>query len=137
MYNIQQLEADKVDGAIALWRESGPGVTLQDWETPELILRSIERFGDLNFVAIEDGQVIGAVMGGYFGLRGLVQHLAVHKDHQHKGIGTKLMHACCDSFTRRGIYRVLLGAGTEESITFYRAVGFKEDESVKLMWKDL
>ncbi len=137
MYTIQQLTPSEVLDAIELWKQSAPGVTLQDWETPELILNAVENFGDHNFIAIEDGQLIGAVMGGFCGLRGLIQHLAVHQQHKHRGVGTKLMDACCLSFARKGIRRVLLGAGTEEAVCFYRSVGFKDDQSVKMMWKDV
>ena len=137
MHTIQQLAPGDIAEVIELWRSSGPGVTLQEWETPELMLRAIEHFEDLSFVAIEDGRIVGAVMGGYVGLRGLVQHLAVHKQYQHRGIGASLMQACCEAFKRRGIRRVLLGVGTEEGVSFYRSVGFTTNEGSKMMWRDI
>ena len=93
MYIIKQLSDNEIEAACDLWKASSPGVTLQDWETPEFILNAIKDFKDLGYVAVEDGQVIGAVLGGPFGMRGLVQHLAVDPRHKRRGIGTKLMNA--------------------------------------------
>jgi len=137
MYEIKQLTADEIHAACALWRVSLPGVTLQEWETPEIILNAIKGFEDLNYVAVEDGCVLGAVLGGYFGMRGLVQHLAVDNEHQRRGIATALMKACCESFRRRGVRRVLLGVNNPEAISFYESIGFLTSEDVKLMWMDV
>ncbi len=137
MYTIEPFATHHIAGVIDLWSRSGPGVTLQDWETPELIKNAIATSPDLSFVATEQMQVIGAVVGGHFGLRGLIQHLAVDYLHRKRGIGERLMTECCDAFKQRGIRRVLLGAGTEESIGFYTSIGFVDDESARLMWKDL
>ena len=87
-------------------------------------------------------QLSSAVLGGYFGMRGLVQHLAVEHKHQRRGIATALMNACCDAFNRRGIRLVLLAVTQPESnqpasMDFYRSVGFVASDSVKLMWKDV
>lgn len=136
-YIIKQLSSAEIEAACDLWRRSSPGVTLHEWETPTFILNAIKGFEDLCLVAVENGEVLGAVLGGHFGMRGMVQHLAVEHKHQRRGIATALMNACCDAFNRRGIRRVLLGVNQPESMDFYRSVGFVASDSVKLMWKDV
>ena len=137
MYTIKQITDREIEAACTLWRESAPGVTLQEWETPEFILSAIKGFESLCLVAVENDEVLGAVLGGHFGMRGLVQHLAVDARHQRRGIATALMNACCESFRRRGIRRVLLGVNQPQAISFYQSVGFVTNDAVKLMWRDV
>lgn len=136
MFQIRQmLEAD-IPQACQLWKECD-GVTLEEWETPELIADAIRNFGDLNVVADEDGEILGAVLGGYFGLRGLIQHLAVNPEHRRRGIATAMLQFCFQSYAKRNIRRILLGVRNPDAIAFYRSVGFSDADTGRLMWRDV
>src|SRR5438552_14557541 len=57
---------------------------------------------DLFFVAVDNGVVIGTVMGGYDGHRGWFYSLAVNPDARRKGIGTALMRHIENELAKRG-----------------------------------
>ena len=75
----------------ALWARCGPGVQFSRSDEPAEIRKKLLRDPDLFLVAEKDGAIIGAVMGGYDGRRGLVYHLAVAPDVRRLGIGRALM----------------------------------------------
>ncbi|HET7011627.1 MAG TPA: hypothetical protein VFI11_12700, partial [Anaerolineales bacterium] len=67
---------DDLEAVLDLWGSAGPGVHLGPSDRPLEIRKKIERDPDLFLVAEEEGQIVGAVMGGFDGRRGLVYHLA-------------------------------------------------------------
>ena len=74
-----------------LWEGMEKGVHVGRSDAPEEIAKKISRDPDLFLVAEEDGRVIGSVLGGYDGRRGLLYHLAVAKDSRQHGLGSQLL----------------------------------------------
>jgi ribosomal protein S18 acetylase RimI-like enzyme len=78
-------------------------------------------------VAVESGSVVGILDLSADGGLATIDTIAVHPDHQHRGIGTRLLELAC----ARG---AALGAGTIDAWTrddaatlrWYRARGFSE-----------
>ena len=60
-----------------LWENAGPGIQLRRSDEPEEIRKKTERDPDLFLVAEADGKMVGTVIGGFDGRRGMVYHLAV------------------------------------------------------------
>jgi predicted N-acetyltransferase YhbS len=60
-----------------LWENAGPGIHLQESDTPEEIWKKLQRDPDLFLVAEENGIIVGTVLGGFDGRRGMVYHMAV------------------------------------------------------------
>jgi ribosomal protein S18 acetylase RimI-like enzyme len=75
----------------ALWRSIERGVHTGRSDTPAEIEKKLARDPDLFLVAEADGVIIGSVIGGYDGRRGLVYHLAVASAFRGRGIGSQLM----------------------------------------------
>jgi ribosomal protein S18 acetylase RimI-like enzyme len=67
------------------------GVHVGRSDTPQEIEKKILRDPDLFLVAEEDGRIIGSVIGGYDGRRGLLYHLAVARGFRHRGLGGQLL----------------------------------------------
>jgi ribosomal protein S18 acetylase RimI-like enzyme len=110
-----------------LWRNAGPGVQLSPSDEPEAILHKLERDPDLFLVAEEDrGRVVGTVLGGYDGRRGLVYHLAVNKDHRRRGIGEALMVELERKLKAKGCYKsyLLVAPDNADAIDFYNRRGW-------------
>ncbi len=61
----------------ALWNAAGPGIHVRRSDDPDQIVSKLERDPDLFLLAELDGQVVGTVLGGFDGRRGMVYHLAV------------------------------------------------------------
>lgn len=61
----------------ALWAGMEKGVRVGRSDTPAEIERKLSRDPDLFLVAESDGCIVGSVIGGFDGRRGLIYHLAV------------------------------------------------------------
>ncbi len=94
--------------------------------------RAVEE--DLFFVAERDGDVVGTVLGGYDGHRGWIYAVAVHPDHQRKGIGTALLRCMEEALTKRGCLKVNLQirASNAAVIAFYAALGYEVEERISM-----
>ena len=89
---------------------------------------------DLFFVAVEDGVVLGTIMGGYDGHRGWVYALAVSPTHQRRGIGSGLLRHLETAFTRRGCLKVNLQVRASNAgvVAFYERLGYTIEERVSM-----
>ena len=62
---------------IDLWKHAGPGIHLRRSDDQDEIDKKLQRDPDLFLLAELDGSIIGSVLGGFDGRRGMVYHLAV------------------------------------------------------------
>ena len=60
-------------------------------DTLNEIAKKVQRDPDLFLVAEVDNRLIGTVIGGYDGRRGMIYHLAVANEYRQQGIGEVLM----------------------------------------------
>lgn len=106
----------------ALWSRSGPGVQFSRSDEPAEILKKLRRDPDLFLVAEQGGQVVGAVMGGYDGRRGLVYHLAVAPEVRRLGIGKALMAELETRLREKGCLKsyLLVTSDNADVLAFYR-----------------
>ncbi len=74
-----------------LWENAGSGIHVRRSDEPEEIQKKLQRDPDLFLVAEADGKLIGTVIGGFDGRRGLIYHLAVDATFRQHGIGSLLM----------------------------------------------
>ncbi len=113
--------------AIALWHACGlhPGQS----DTPEGLVRKLERDPDLFILAIDNGAVIGSVMGSYDGRRGWINRLAVAPTHRGQGLADRLMDEVQRRMVAIGCVKVNLliepeNAGVQ---AYYERLGFGAD----------
>lgn len=127
-----------LDAVITLWRASGPGVRLGLSDTPEEISKKLKRDPDLFLVAEDAGQVIGAVLGGFDGRRGLVYHLAVAPEQRGRGLGSALMAELESRLKAKGCrkYYLLVTRDNGGVVDFYRRLGW-DVMPVQLMGKEI
>ena len=112
--------------AYALWEASGPGVRVGMSDTREEIAKKLQRDPDLALVAEEDGRLIGTVIGGYDGRRGMVYHLAVAENRRGRGVGQKLMAELEGRLRAKGClkYYLLVTPQNRQVIEFYEQLGW-------------
>jgi len=77
--------------AARLWQNMDKGVHFSRSDVPAEIEKKVARDPDLFLVAELDGELIGTVVGGFDGRRGMVYHLAVAASHRRRGIAEALM----------------------------------------------
>jgi ribosomal protein S18 acetylase RimI-like enzyme len=116
------------DDTLKLWSSAGRGVNLGRSDTLEEIAKKAARDPDLFLVAEKEGRIIGAVIGGYDGRRGLVYHLAVAAEQRAQGLGGSLMDEVERRLREKGCLRVYLLVTNENTaaIRFYEKRGWEE-----------
>ena len=123
---------------LALWETAGSGIHVRRSDQPVEIEKKLQRDPDLFLVAEIDGQIIGAVMGGFDGRRGLAYHLAVAQAYRQTGIGATLMAELERRLKAKGCIRcyLLVTKDNEAAFRFYEHLGW-ECMDLHIFGKDL
>jgi ribosomal protein S18 acetylase RimI-like enzyme len=110
-----------------LWSNAGPGIHLRKSDTPDEIAKKLLRDPDLFLVAEMDRAMIGAVIGGFDGRRGVVYHLAVAPERRQMGIGDALMTELEKRLRAKGCIRcnLLVDTANEDALHFYEERGWE------------
>lgn len=95
------------DRAAALWAEV-EGVEICEGDSREEIGIYLERNPGLSRVAEHEGEIIGAVLCGHDGRRGIIYHLAVAAAFRGQGAGRLLMDDCVRGLRAAGIQRAII-----------------------------
>ncbi len=116
---------DDYEAVYRLWSNAGPGIQLRKSDEPEEIEKKLKRDPDLFLVAEAEGRIIGAVLGGFDGRRGIMYHLAVAPEYRGRGVGDALMRALEARWRAKGClrYYLLVTPDNEEAICFYEKRG--------------
>jgi ribosomal protein S18 acetylase RimI-like enzyme len=123
----------------ALWKSIERGVHTGRSDTPAEIQKKLRRDPELFLVAEADGTIIGSVIGGYDGRRGLVYHLAVSAAFRGVGIGSRLMDELESRLRGKGCLKcyLLVTDDNPEAEVYYRHRGWQHMDSVHLYGKEL
>ncbi len=125
--------------ALRLWSTSGDGVRVGPSDAPAEIEKKLRRDPDLFLVAEMDGQLVGTVIGGFDGRRGLVYHLAVAAAHRRQRIGTRLMQELESRLRNKGCIRcyLVVRRGNGGAMRHYDRLGWQRMGDDILYAKDL
>ena len=94
---------------------------------------------DLFLVAEVDGALVGTVIGGFDGRRGLIYHLAVAGEYRNQGLASRLMEEVERRLREKGCLKcyLLVLNGNEEAARFYAHRGWTDMKQVRLFGKEL
>jgi ribosomal protein S18 acetylase RimI-like enzyme len=111
-----------------LWSTAGPGIHVRRSDDADEIAKKLERDPDLFLLAELDGQVVGTVLGGFDGRRGMVYHLAVAETYRQRGIGSALMAELESRLRQKGClrYYLLVTNDNVDAMRFYQMLGWEE-----------
>jgi ribosomal protein S18 acetylase RimI-like enzyme len=125
--------------ARTLWENAGPGINVRRSDEPAEIQKKLERDPDLFLVAEAGGMIVGTVIGGFDGRRGLIYHLAVEAKYRTQGIGGLLMDEVERRLKAKGCIRCYLMVTNEnsEAMRFYEGRSWERMETVYTYAKDL
>lgn len=127
------------DEAFALWQAT-EGIGLSAGDSREAILRYLDRNPGMSFVARgEQGEMLGAVLCGHDGRRGLLHHLAVRAGSRKQGIGRALVARALDALRAEGIDKchLFVYKENEPGRAFWTAEGWSERVTLVLMSKEI
>jgi len=122
-----------------LWEGMERGVHPGRSDTPEEIKKKITRDPDLFLVAEQDGHIIGSIIGGYDGRRGLIYHLAVAKDFRQQGVGGQLLDEVEVRLRDKGCVKcyLMITLDNPEVESFYEKRGWHFMDYVRPFGKEL
>ncbi len=123
---------------IGLWQNAGAGVHLRRSDEKQELAKKLQRDPSLFLVAEVSNRIIGSVLGGYDGRRGMVYHLAVEAAYRKKGLGALLMRELEKRMKAIGCIRsyLLVTRDNLEAIRFYENTGW-EPMDLLIYGKDL
>jgi ribosomal protein S18 acetylase RimI-like enzyme len=123
----------------ALWQSIERGVHTGRSDTSSEIEKKLDRDPDLFLVAEVEGEIVGSVIGGYDGRRGLVYHLAVSSSFRGRGIGSRLMDELEIRLRGKGCLKcyLLVTNDNPEAEVYYQGRGWQHMDMVRLYGKEL
>ena len=122
-----------------LWQSIEKGVRVGRSDTPAEIEKKLARDPDLFLVAESGGSIIGSVIGGFDGRRGLIYHLAVASTFRGQGIGSRLMDEIESRLRLKGCLKcyLLVTSDNPEAESYYRHSGWHRMDTIRLYGKEL
>ncbi|TNG95473.1 GNAT family N-acetyltransferase [Pasteurellaceae bacterium USgator11] len=138
LYTIRPMQADDYAQVAQLWRNTaGMGMSEQD-DNEQAITAFLAFNPDLNFVAVQGGQLLGVIMCGYDGRRATIYHMAVAQNVQGKGIGTALLQRLEQQLAQQQISkaRLLVFADNQSGNAFWAKQGWTWQTALNYYSKD-
>lgn len=125
-YRYRLMALTDYDEVYALWLTcAGMGLNNLD-DSKEGIARYLIHNPNTCFVALNENQIVGAILTGHDGRRGSIYHTAVLETHRGQGIGTQLVKKALEALYQEGIHKVNLVVFTNNSAGnyFWEKLGF-------------
>src|SRR5438309_8654015 len=130
MIVIRPCRVAECPAVLALWQRAGaiPSPTDTLVELEQLIAHQ----GDGLLVAVEDGVIVGSVIGGWDGWRGNIYRLAVAPEARRRGLARRLVDDAVRVLWRKGARRLsaLVGRHEAQAVAFWDALadaGYQRD----------
>ena len=107
-YTTRNVSIDDYDELFALWNsteQSRRALNPVD-DSREGIERYLKRNPNTCFAAVSEGHIIGVILAGHDGRRGIIHHMCVHPDFRRMGIAAHLVSLAEDALKNEGIQKV-------------------------------
>ena len=126
-------------GARLLWENAGSGIHIRRSDEPGEIQKKLQRDPDLFLVAEAGDMLIGTVIGGFDGRRGMIYHLAVEAAYRQQGIGGLLMDELERRLKAKGCLKCYLMVTVENdhAMRFYERRGWESMDTIRTYTKEL
>lgn len=130
MVETRIMTPDDWDGVAKVW-EDHEGTNLVD-DSPEGFAKYLRHNPATSFVAVDNGRIVGTILAGHDGRRGIFHHVSVLKEYQKQGIGRMLVESAEEALRKEGINKVLLVVFThnDSGNAFWEHMGFTVREDL-------
>lgn len=132
MYTVRTMTIEDYPGVRALWMTiKGFAIRSID-DSEEGVARFLRRNPTTSVVAVEDGEIVGAILCGHDGRRGCLYHVCVREDKRMHGIGKAMVVRCMEKLKEEQISKVSLIAFTANDIgnAFWKCIGWTKREDL-------
>lgn len=128
LITIRPVVIDDYDEIFALWNsteQSRRALNPVD-DSREGIGRYLKRNPSTCFLASEDGRIVGVILTGHDGRRGIIHHMCVHPDYRRRGIAGMLVRKAEEALRAEGITKVfgLVFKTNEGGNAFWEGQGY-------------
>jgi len=134
---IRQFRPEDRAAVVALWERCG---LTRPWNDPDRdIDRKLDRDPEGLLVGELGGKVVATAMVGYDGHRGSVFYLAVHPEHQGRGLGRMLMDHAEHRLLEMGCPKVnvMIRTSNVKALGFYDRLGYTPGDGAEALGKRL
>ncbi len=124
-YMIRPVTIEDYDAVFELWNsteQSRRALNPVD-DSREGIARYLQRNPDTCFAAVSEEKIIGVILTGHDGRRGIIHHLCVHPGCRRMGIASRLVAAAEDALRKEGIQKIF-------------GLVFKDNDAANGFWED-
>lgn len=130
---LREMDISDYQQVMNLWSET-EGMQLREADSEENIGKYLERNPNLSFVALQEDQIVGAILVGTDGRRGYIQHLAVSKACRGQGLGAKLISNAVDALSSIGIAKTHLFVINDNlnAQAFYENIGWHPRDEIRM-----
>ncbi len=134
---IREFKLSDYEQVISLWKDTG--LIIRPGDDFESIRLKLERDPDLFILAEEDEQIIGVVLGAWDGRRGWINHLAVRRTHQRKGVASDLVRELESRLIRKGAKKInaQIYQSNKASLQFFKSIGYEVHLDLIMIGKTL
>ena len=123
-FAIKPVTIEDYDAIFALWNsteQSRRALNPVD-DSREGIERYLKRNPNTCFAAVKDDQIIGVILTGHDGRRGIIHHMCVHPDCRRMGIAGQLVRCAENALKAEGIQKVF-------------GLVFKDNDTANAFWE--
>ena len=134
---LRAFEAGDHGAALALWQRT-PGVGLSAADAAAPVAAYLARNPGTSFVAELDGRLVGTVLCGHDGRRGLIHHLVTDPACRRQGVARALVRTALDALRAAGIDKchLMVFDDNADGRRFWQAVGALERTELGLFSLD-
>ena len=127
-YTTRQVTIDDYDQLFELWNsteQSRRALNPVD-DSREGIERYLKRNPNTCFAAVQDGRIIGVILTGHDGRRGIIHHMCVHPEFRRMNIAAHLVSLAEEALKKEGIQKVfgLVFTDNEAGNLFWEKQGY-------------
>jgi len=119
---IRKMLLSDYNNVYSLWLNT-PGIGLNTIDDSEAgIEKYLLRNPNTCFIAEKDKEIIGSILSGHDGRRGLIYHLAVKNSERERGVGNTLLEYAIEALKSEGVVKVYI-------------MVFKKNEAGNAFWE--
>ena len=127
-YTVKQVTIDDYDAIFELWNsteQSRRALNPVD-DSREGIERYLKRNPETCFAAVINDRIIGVILTGHDGRRGIIHHMCVHPDFRRLGIAAHLVSLAEKALKKEGIQKIfgLVFSDNEPANRFWEKQGY-------------